>query len=160
VIRPHRPPWWALAVVVPLVVAACGSGGGQGQGAGGASSDAKLKTAGATVQRQIAAYRAATQRCTGASSPVVCIETADRTLGGQVHTYANLLAVGKGFTAPAGLLTSARNEAQTLANSLEILGDAQPTQSNYDQVLNTFNLDGAIAQLRKDVQTLDRALGG
>ena len=44
--------------------------------------------------------------------------------------------------------------------SLEILGDAQPTQANYNQVLNTFNLDGAIAQLRGNVQTLDRALGG
>ena len=159
-IRPHRPPWWALAVVVPLVVAACGSGGGQGQGAGGASSDAKLKTAGATVQRQIAAYRAATQRCTGASSPVVCIEAADRTLGGQVHTYANLLAVGKGFAAPAGLLTSARNEAQTLANSLEILGDAQPTQANYDQVRNTFDVNGALTQLERAVTALNAALAG
>ena len=83
------------------------------------------------------------------------------TLGNQVHAYANLLAVGKGFTAPAERRRRARaTTAQTLANSLEILGDAQPTQTNYDQVLNTFDLNGAIAQLRGDVQKLDRSLSG
>ena len=77
---------------------------------------------------------------------------------------AGVLGAGAAFAAATGgakaEVSAALNSAQTLANSLEILGDAQPTQANYDQVLNTFNLDGAIAQLRKDVQTLDRALGG
>ncbi len=82
------------------------------------------------------------------------------TLGNQVHTYANLLAVGKGFSAPQSDRAGARNAAQTLANSLEILGDAQPTQANYDQVRNNFNVDGAIGQLRGAVQKLDGALGG
>ena len=41
-----------------------------------------------------------------------------------------------------------QRSAQTLANSLEILGDAQPTQANYDQVLNTFNVGTAISQLQ------------
>ncbi len=89
-----------------------------------------------------------------------CLEQADRKLGDEVHSYANVLAVGKGFSAPQSDVLAARNDAQTLANSLEILGDAQPTQSNYDQVRNNFNVDGAIGQLRGAVQKLDGALGG
>ena len=85
-------------------------------------------------------------------------QAADRVLGGQVHTYANLLAVGKGFTAPASALGSARNNAQTLANSLEILGDAQPTQANYDEVRNSFDVNGALGQLRNAVTALNGAL--
>ena len=108
---------------------------------------------------QMTGYASKAASCKSASSPVVCIEAADRTLGGQVHTYANLLAVGKGFAAPAGLLTSARNEAQTLANSLEILGDAQPTQANYDQVRNTFNVNSAIRQLQDAVAKVQRESG-
>jgi hypothetical protein len=146
--------------VLPFVAAACGAGGGSGSGSGTTSPDARLEAAGTTVQRQMAAYQAATQQCTTAASPVVCVEAADRTLGGQIHTYANLLAVGKGFTAPAGALASARNNAQTLANSLEILGDAQPTQANYDQVRNTFDVNGALGQLRRAVTTLNAALAG
>jgi hypothetical protein len=105
-------------------------------------------------------YASKAAACKSASSPVVCLEHADLTLGNQVHAYANQLAVGKGFSAPQNDIVGARNSAQTLANSLEILGDAQPTQSNYNQVLNTFDLNGAIAQLRTDVQKLDRAMGG
>ena len=146
--------------MLPFVAAACGASGGSGSGSGGASSDARLEAAGTTVQRQMTAYQAATQTCATAASPVVCIEAADRMLGGQIHTYANLLAVGKGFTAPASVLASARNNAQTLANSLEILGDAQPTQANYDQVLNTFDVNGALSQLRSAVTTLNATLAG
>ena len=62
------------------------------------------------------------------TNPVVCLEAADRTLGGKIHAYANVLAAGRGFTAPEADLAAARNAAQTLANSLEILGDAQPTR--------------------------------
>jgi hypothetical protein len=108
----------------------------------------------------LTAYESKAASCKSASSPVVCLEGADRTLGGQVHTYANLLAVGKGLAAPQSDVLAARNQAQTLANSLEILGDAQPTQSNYDQVLNNFNLNGAIGQLRSAVQKLNAAVGG
>ena len=56
-------------------------------------------------------------------------------------------------------MTTALNSAQTLANSLEILGDAQPTQANYNQVLNTFNVNTAITALQGDVSTLAGALG-
>jgi hypothetical protein len=144
-------------LALPLALAACSSGPGSG---GSASSNSSLQGEGATVLSQMTAYESKAAACKSASSPVVCIEHADVTLGNQIHDYANKLAVGKGFTAPQNDIVSARNSAQTLANSLEILGDAQPTQSNYDQVLNTFDLNGAIAQLRRDVQKLDRALGG
>jgi hypothetical protein len=158
---PNRRAWWVLAVL-PVVVASCGTGGGSGSGSSGsgsASADATLHRAGTVVQRDMTAYQAAAQKCQSESSPVVCVEGADRALGGQIHTYANLLAVGRGFTAPAGVLATARNDAQMLANSLEILGDAQPTQANYDKVLNTFDVNGAIDQLRQAVTRLNDALG-
>jgi hypothetical protein len=145
--------------LVPLVLAACSSGPGSGSGNTPQSKDASLKSADTTALAQIGRYRSAVQACTTASSPVVCLETADRTLGGQVHTYANLLAIGHGFTAPAGDLTDARNKAQSVANSLEILGDAQPTQANYDQVLNNFNLAAALDQLQSAITKVANALG-
>ncbi len=138
-----------------LALAACGGSSGSGPGASGGSSpqsaDARLAEAGTTVQQDMARYLSTVQQCTKAQSPVVCLEQADRTLGGQIHDYANFLAVGHGFRAPAAALTTARNAAQTLANSLEILGDAEPTQANYNQVLNTFNVNAAIASLQNDV---------
>ncbi len=112
------------------------------------------------MEAQLAAYVRTAAGCPGAASPVVCLEAADRTLGQQVHTYANVEAVGHGFTAPPELLSTARNQAQTLANSLEILGDAQPTQANYDQVRNTFDVDASVAQLKSSVQALDAHLRG
>ena len=90
--------------------------------------------------------------------PVVCREAADHKLGDQIHTYANLLAVGRGFTAPQADLDATRDAAQTLANNLEILGDAHPTQANYDRVLNTFNVTSAITQLQSDVTNLGASL--
>ncbi len=144
-------------LALPLVLAACSSGPGP---TGSGSANSSLQSDGATVLAQMTAYAAKAASCKSASSPVVCLEHADLTLGNQIHDYANMLAVGKGFNAPQNDIVSARNSAQTLANSLEILGDAQPTQANYNQVLNTFDLNGAIAQLRADVQKLDRALGG
>jgi hypothetical protein len=122
-------------------------------------SNGQLQGAGTTVLHQMDAYTTTSSKCTSATSPVVCVEAADRTLGGQIHTYANLLAVGHGFHAPGGDLSTARDAAQTLANSLEILGDAEPTQANYNQVLNTFNISSAINSLQGDVTKLDGQLG-
>ena len=70
-----------------------------------------------------------------------------------------MLATGHAFTAPRADQTTTLNEAQLLANSLEILGDAQPTRANYNQVLNTFNVNSAITQLQGDVTTLAGSLG-
>jgi hypothetical protein len=39
-------------------------------------------------------------------------------------------------------------------------GDAQPTQSNYEQVLNTSNADAAIGRLQRAASNLNTALGG
>ena len=144
-------------VLVPLVLASCGSG----TGSGGAprSADASLKAADSAVRTAMTAYAAKVDQCRAAPSPVVCLETADRTLGNQIHTYANLLAVGRGFSAPRGALAVARNAAQTLANSLEILGDAQPTQANYDQVRNTFDVSAAITALQRAVSAVQHSLG-
>jgi hypothetical protein len=105
-------------------------------------------------------YEARANKCKTAPNPVVCLEAADRTSGGQIHDYANLLVTGHGFSAPQADLLDARNAAQTLANSLEILGDAQPTQSNYNQVLNTFNVNAAIGQLQSAAKKLNADLGG
>jgi hypothetical protein len=157
-IRPYRRAAASVVLAgVALVAASCGSGGNRGSSSG-PTPDAKLKEAGHTVLSQIAAYDAATEFCATQPTKVACVESADRTLGGQIHTYANLLALGGGFTAPSSELASARNSAQTLANSLEILGDAQPTQANYEQVLNTFNLDGALEQLKSAIGTLNAHL--
>lgn len=147
--------WWALALV-PLVAASCSSGSGPSP----ATPDARLKAADDAVLAAVHTYRAKVGSCTSAATPVVCLEAADRALGGQVHTYANLLAVGHGFTAPPASLTKARNTAQTLANSLEILGDAQPTQANYDQVLNTYDVNSALAQLQSGVEAVRAGLPG
>ena len=101
-------------MLLPLVLAACSSGSGSGSGSpttasGGATplSNGQLGAAGTTVLNQMDAYTSSSAKCTYATSPVVCVEAADRTLGGQIHTYANLLAVGHGFHAPAGIVSTA-----------------------------------------------------
>jgi hypothetical protein len=154
---------WVLPLVplvLVLVLAGCGSGsGGTGGGNASQSATATLEKADSTVQSALTSYLAEAGDCAKQSDSVVCLEAADRKLGNAVHTYANLLAVGHGFTAPRTDLTTARDAAQTLANSLEILGDAQPTQANYDQVLNTFNVNSAISELQENVTILGRSLG-
>jgi hypothetical protein len=153
-LRTLRRTWWA---VVPLVMASCSSGTGSGTPPG--SADRSLKSADSTVTAAMSTYAAEVNLCKGASSPVACLEAADRTLGNRIHTYANLLAVGHGFSVPQANVATARNAAQTLANSLEILGDAQPTQANYDKVRNTFDVQAAITQLQRAVATVSGALG-
>ena len=152
-LRTLRRTWWAL---VPLVMASCSSGTGSGTPPG--SADGSLKTADSTVMAAMSAYAAQVNLCKAASSSVACLEAADRTLGNRIHTYANLLAVGHGFSVPQADLATSRNDAQTLANSLEILGDAQPTQANYDKVRNTFDVQGAITQLQRAVAKVTGAL--
>ena len=150
----RRTRWGPVFVPLALVLAGCGSGGGAPQ-----SPDDSLKSAGTTVQLAMSGYLAAVSGCARQSSPVVCLEAADRRLGNKIHAYANVLAGHHKFTAPKADLTTTLNAAQTLANSLEILGDAQPTQANYNQVLNTYNVNSAITQLQSDVTTLAGSLG-
>jgi hypothetical protein len=151
---------WALALVpLVLVLAGCSSGGGDSGGTTTTSPDAALMSADATVQSAMKSYLTVVGGCAKQSSPVVCLEAADHKLGNAIHVYANVLATRHGFTAPQADQTTTLNEAQLLANSLEILGDAQPTQANYNQVLNTFNVNSAITQLQRDVTKLAGALG-
>ncbi len=142
-----------------LVLAGCSSGSG-GSGAGSPpSANGSLMSANSTVRSAMTSYLADVGGCAKQSKPVVCVEAADHKLGNQIHAYANLLAVGHGFTAPPADLSTTRDAAQTLADSLEILGHAQPTRANYDQVLNTFNVDSAITRLQSDVTNLGGSLG-
>ena len=158
--RKGRHAGWILALV-PLVLGVAGcSAGGNGSGATTTTSpDASLKGADATVQSAMKTYLTDVGGCAKQSIPVVCLESADHKLGDAIHRYANVLAKGHAFTAPRADQTTTLNEAQLLANSLEILGDAQPTQANYNQVLNTFNVNAAITQLQGDVATLAGSLG-
>ena len=156
----RRARWWVAIAPLVVVLAGCSSSGGGGSGSDQTTSArASLKSADASVQTAMATYLTDVAGCAKQSSPVVCLETADKTLGNKIHSYANLLAVGHGFPVPATSLTTTRDAAQTLANSLEILGDAQPTQANYNQVLNTFNVNSAITQLQSDVTALGHAIG-
>ena len=151
---------WTLALVpLVLALAGCSSGGGGSGATTTTSPDASLTGADATVQSAMKAYLTEVGGCARQSSPVVCLEAADLKLGDAIHRYANVLATGHGFTAPRADQTTTLNEAQLLANSLEILGDAQPTQANYNQVLNTFNVNSAITQLQGDVTALAGSLG-
>ncbi|MFZ0248720.1 MAG: hypothetical protein WAL61_02145 [Acidimicrobiales bacterium] len=143
-------------VPLVLVLAGCSSGGSGPQSGGNA--DGSLRSADKAVQTAMQTYLSAVAACAKESTPVVCLETADRALGDKIHTYANLLARHQKVTAPQADVTAALNSAQTLANSLEILGDAQPTQANYNQVLNTFNVNSAITQLQGQVGALNGSL--
>jgi hypothetical protein len=153
----RRARWGVVLVPLVLLLAGCSSGGSGPQAS--ANADGSLRSADKTVQSAMQTYLTAVAACAKQSSPVVCLETADRTLGDKIHTYANLLARRQHVTASQADLTAALNSAQTLANSLEILGDAQPTQANYNQVLNTFNVNTAITQLQSQVATLSGSLG-
>ena len=123
------------------------------------TSSAQLKTDDSTILSNLTTYLSKANACKSQSSPVVCLETADRALGGQIHDYANKLAAGGNYGAKAADVTAARNSAQLLANSMEILGDAQPSQANYNQVLNTFNVNSAITSLQGAVAKVQADLG-
>jgi hypothetical protein len=149
-----------VPLVLALVLTGCSSGAGRGTGSTTPpSANASLKSAGKAVQAAMSTYLTQIDKCAAQSNPVVCLEAADHTLGDKIHDYANVLAGHRQFKAPQAERTTTLNAAQTLANSLEILGDAQPTQANYTQVLNTFDISSAITQLQGDVTTLGGSLG-
>ncbi len=149
------------AVVAVPALAACGAASGSGSGASGGSSsesaDSRLANAGASVQKAMTQYLAG---CRGATRPR---RRWSASRAPTVPSAARCTAMptswpsGGGFSAPAPELSTARNAAQLLANSLEILGDAQPTQANYDQVLNTFNVNNAISSLQEAVAKVQSA---
>jgi hypothetical protein len=160
----RRHAWWALSVV-PVALTACGSGpahpvtAGSGTQSNSVTGSAQLEKSDSTILGDLTTYLSAVNACKSQSSPVVCVEAADRALGGQIHDYANKLASGGSDGAKAADVTAARNSAQLLANSMEILGDAQPNQANYNQVLNTFNVNSAISSLQAAVAKVQADLG-
>ena len=135
-------------------------GGSAGSAGSQQAPDVQTRAAGVSVLAQMASYQVAVAPvCVPAQLGRVPRGAPTASLGGQMHTYANVLAVGHGFTdhRPPDL-TDARNQApKTLANSLEILGDAEPTQANYNQVLNTFNVSAAISRLQGAVHPANRS---
>jgi hypothetical protein len=122
-------------------------------------SNAKLVAAGKTAQSVLDTYTSTTKNCAAKTQPTICLEAADRVAGDAIHTYANLLgALSEG--APSKIVTSTLNGAQNLANSFEILGDAEPTKANYNKVLGHFNISFAVTALKVNIGQVDAAHGG
>ena len=151
---------WALALVpLVLVLAGCSSGGG-GSGAGhDQSATATLKSAGGTVQSAMKSYLRAWAAAPSSRAPSCASRQQIAQLGEQDPHLRQRAGHRPRVHRATGGPDHHANEAQTLANSLEILGDAQPTQANYNQVLNTFNVNSAITQLQGDVTRLAGSLG-
>ncbi|HEY1831922.1 MAG TPA: hypothetical protein VGG38_16940 [Acidimicrobiales bacterium] len=148
-IRPARP-WLGAAVVLAGAVALAACGGG-GSGAG-SPSNSKVSAAGTTALNDLAHYQSTTAAC---HTKITCIESADRTAGNQIHTYANTLGELSSGQDSTRASNRALDAAQSLANSFEILGDAQATQANYDKVMGTFDLPKAIDTLKTDIRAVD-----
>ena len=131
-------------------------GGGSGADSTTTSPDASLTSADATVQSAMKAYLTDGGRLRQAVEPRRVPRGGRPQARGQDPRLRQRARHRPRVHGAAADQTTTLNEAQTLANSLEILGDAQPTQANYNQVLNTFNVNSAITQLQGDVT----ALGG
>jgi hypothetical protein len=147
-----------IAVVVLIVVLA---GGGStppsGFRAANPGKTTKVSGANTTALRQIDAYNSAVQNC---GTNIVCVEKADRTLGDQIHVYANYIGSLSQTGGAGKVVSTALNTAQVTANTFEILGDAQPTHANYNQVLHHFDLQGQLGKLKTAINNLASALNG
>jgi hypothetical protein len=148
-----------VGVVVLIVVLVSGGSNPAPSGFGAANPGQATKASGAnaTALRQIDIYNAAVQKC---GSKVVCVEAADRKLGDAIHVYANYLGSLSQSGGAGNTVRTALNTAQVTANTFEILGDAQPTQANYNQVLGHFDLPGQVSKLTKAINDLAAALNG
>jgi hypothetical protein len=150
----------AVAVVV-IVIVVLVSGGStpapSGFSAANPGQSTKASGANATALRQIDTYNNSISHC---GSNIVCVEKADRTLGDAIHVYANYLGSLKQTGAAGRIVANALNTSQITANTFEILGDAQPTQANYNQVLHRFDLQGQVNKLTKAINDLAAVLTG
>jgi hypothetical protein len=149
----------AIGLVVLIVILVSGGGGPAPSGFTAANPGQATKASGAnaTALRQIDAYNTSRQHC---GSNITCIEKADRTMGDGIHVYANYLGSLSQSGAAGKIVGTALNTAQVTANTFEILGDAQPTQANYNQVLAHFNLQGQVNKLTKAINDLAGVLHG
>jgi len=109
--------------------------------------DSALLAANAVVLKDLNQFAVVNSSCTSQVHAVTCTEGAERTFGGQLHTYANFLVAGRPFGISRANVTSALNITQLNANLFEILGDAGATQADYNRVLNHVNLQTSINQL-------------
>jgi hypothetical protein len=146
-----------VAVIVVIVVLVTGGGGGgtpTGFSAANPGQSSKVTGANGKALSEISTYRAAVQGC---GSQTTCIEKADRTLGDQLHLYANYVGTLKQAGGASKVVSNALNTAQVTANTFEILGDAQPTAANYRQVLHNFNVQSQLDKLTSAINALGAA---
>jgi hypothetical protein len=148
----------AIAVVVVIIVVVSG-GSTAPSGFTNANPGQSTKVAGmnATALSQISAYKVKAQNC---KANIVCLETANRKLGDQIHLYANYVGSLSQKGAAGKVVANTLNVSQVTANTLEILGDAQPTKANYDLVLHHFDLAGQIDKLTSAINSLAGAANG
>jgi hypothetical protein len=154
----------ALVVVVVVVVVIIVVAGGGGKAPSGfdkanPGQSSKVSTANTTVLTQVSTYETAASACHSKPKPIVCVETADRTLGDQIHVYANYIGSLKQTGRAGKVLANTLNTSQFTANTFEIIGDAQPTAANYNQVLHHFSLPNQLSKMRTAVNALAAVLG-
>ncbi len=147
-----------VAVVVIIVVLVSG-GSTPPSGFKNANPGVSTKVAGAnaTALTQISAYNTQITDCT---TNIGCTEQADRKLGDQLHVYANYVGTLRQTGAAGKVVSATLNTAQVTANTMEILGDAQPTKANYDKVLHNFDLQGQIGKMTAAINNLSAILNG
>ncbi len=148
-----------IVIVVVIIILVSGGGGtpnafdkvNPGQ-------SSKVSSANTKVLQQIATYRSSASACHSKRQPTVCVEAADRKLGDQIHVYANYVGSLKQTGHTGKAIATALNTSQFTANTLEILGDAEPTAANYNQVLHNFNLTNQLAKQESAVNGLAAVL--
>jgi hypothetical protein len=157
--------WWLLVLVAVVVIGvlvgvlAEHSTGGPSAPSHGSKSSALL-AANTSELADLNQFARAMSLCQQSARTVSCTEGAERTFGGQLHTYANLLAGGGNFGRAEPDATKALFLAQSNANTFEILGDAGPTLADYDRVLHHVNLQVNLNQLENALNKINDDLRG
>jgi hypothetical protein len=123
-------------------------------------SNSKVLAAGKKALTVLRTYESSSRACPSNKQPTICLETADRVAGNAIHLYGNVLGALSENPTKAKSVTAALTSAQDLANSFEVLGDAEPTAANYTKVLGQFNVQAAVSTLQKQIATVDAAYGG
>jgi hypothetical protein len=122
--------------------------------------DATIAKADRTALTQVSHYDTATRSCHSATHPAACEEKADRTLGDQIHAYANLVGSEDAPGIAATDVNGARNAAQSSANRLENIGDAAQTSAAYTKTARAIHLSNSLAALEAAIGQLDRDVSG
>ncbi|HEY1826842.1 MAG TPA: hypothetical protein VGF87_02420 [Acidimicrobiales bacterium] len=144
-----------LVVVLVLVLGGSSPKNGAGQSLAATNNTVRLTSANNTALNQLNFYEGQVTAC---KKSITCIEKADRNIGNQIHTYANYVGTIKTTSADKTVVQDALNTAQVTANIFEVLGDAEPTQSNYNTVLHHFDLQSQIQKLQTAINNLASAI--